>query len=75
MGAEGIKSAIARLRRTKESRGQSGVHLLPESTFDAVLEMRLKELQRQMGEVKNRINGLFFFVMAAAIVQVAIRLL
>ena len=41
----------------------------PESTFDAVLEMRLAELQQQVAEIKGRINSLFFFVMIAAILQ------
>ena len=41
----------------------------PESTFDAVLEMRLAELQRQVAEIKGRINTLFFFVMIAAMLQ------
>ena len=41
----------------------------PESTFDAVLEMRLAELQRQVTEIKGRINTLFFFVMIAAMLQ------
>lgn len=41
----------------------------PESTFDAVLEMRLAELHRQVSEIKGRINTLFFFVMIAAMLQ------
>ena len=41
----------------------------PESTFDAVLEMRLAELHQQVAEIKGRINTLFFFVMIAAILQ------
>ena len=41
----------------------------PESTFDAVLEMRLAELRQQVAEIKGRINTLFFFVMIAAILQ------
>ena len=41
----------------------------PESTFDAVLEMRLTELQQQIAEVKGRVNTLFFFVMIAAMLQ------
>ena len=41
----------------------------PESTFDAVLEMRLTELQQQIAEVKGRVNTLFFFVMVAAMLQ------
>ena len=41
----------------------------PESTFDAVLELRLAELQQQVAEIKGRINSLFFFVMIAAMLQ------
>ncbi len=41
----------------------------PESTFDAVLEIRLAELRQQVSEIKGRINTLFFFVMIAAILQ------
>ena len=41
----------------------------PESTFDAVLEMRLVELYRQVAAIKSRINTLFFFVMIAAMLQ------
>ena len=41
----------------------------PESTFDAVLELRLAELHQQVAEIKGRINTLFFFVMIAAILQ------
>ena len=41
----------------------------PESTFDAVLEMRLTELHQQIAELKGRINTLFFFVMIAAMLQ------
>ena len=41
----------------------------PESTFDAVLEIRLGELQKQIAEVKGRVNTLFFFIMVAAMLQ------
>ena len=41
----------------------------PESTFDAVLEMRLAEIHRQVAAIKGRINTLFFFVMIAAMLQ------
>ena len=41
----------------------------PESTFDAILEMRLADLHRQIAEVKGRINILFFFVMVAAMLH------
>ena len=75
MGAEGLRRTIARLRRSHRGSpqpGEKGVNLLPESAFDAMLDIRLKDLQRQLGEVKSRINGLFFFVLGAALVQVAL---
>ena len=47
----------------------------PESTFDAVLEMRLSELQQQIAEVKGRVNSLFFFALGAVLLQVALRII
>ena len=41
----------------------------PESTFDAILEIRLAELHRHISELKGRINTLFFFVLIAAMLQ------
>ncbi|MFQ5874692.1 MAG: hypothetical protein ACE5JL_12975 [Dehalococcoidia bacterium] len=75
MGADGLRRTIARLRRSRGGPSRPGkkeVNLLPESAFDAMLDLRLKDLQRQLGEVKSRVNGLFFFVLGAAIVQVAL---
>ena len=72
MKTEGLRNTIARFRQAKNNKHQDGVSLLPESTFDAVLDLRLKELRHQVGEVKNRVHGLFFFVLGAAIVQVAL---
>ena len=54
---------------TRKSRTPAPLAIKPESTFDAVLEMRLAELQQQVAEIKGRINTLFFFVMIAAMLQ------
>ncbi len=72
MKAEGLKAAIARFKRTKNKKHRDEVSLLPESTFDAVLDLRLIELKRQVGELKNTVYGLCFFVLGAAIVQVTL---
>ncbi|MEE9247235.1 MAG: hypothetical protein V3U79_00865 [Dehalococcoidia bacterium] len=72
MRTEGLRKAITRFGRSKRAREAQAVGLLPESTFDAVLDLRLKELQHQIREVKGRINGLFFFVLGAAILQVGL---
>ena len=72
MRTEGLRKVIARFGRSKRGREAQAVRFLPESTFDAMLDLRLKELHRQIGEVKGRINGLFFFVLGAAILQVGL---
>ena len=69
---EGLRKVIGRFGRSKRRREAQAVRFLPESTFDAMLDLRLKELHRQIGEVKGRINGLFFFVLGAAIIQVGL---
>ena len=53
----------------RKSRSAGPPDIPPESTFDAVLEIRLAELQQQISEVKGRVNTLFFFVMVAAMLQ------
>ena len=73
MEAEGLRNVLTKFRRRGNSVEKSVPGLQPESTFDAVLEMRLTELQRQVGEVKGRVNTLFFFVLGAAIIQVGLR--
>jgi len=46
----------------------------PGCAFGAVVQERLKDLERNIQEVKGRINGLIFLVIAAVVVQVIIRL-
>ena len=53
----------------RKSRSPIPLAIKPESTFDAVLEMRLAELHQQISELKGRINTLFFFVMIAGMLQ------
>jgi hypothetical protein len=44
------------------------------AAFRAVVEERLRNLEREMGEVKGRINGLIFLVLGAVITQLMLRL-
>ncbi len=46
----------------------------PGCAFGAIVEERLKDLERNIEEVKGRINGLIFLVIAAVVVQVILRL-
>ena len=63
-----LKEAIRNLRR----RAQTGVDLSPRSPFDALLEERLKALERQVEELKGRVHGLMFLIAGAVVVQVVL---
>lgn len=55
--------------RSGAHRGRSSA-----AAFRAVVEERLRNLEREMGEVKGRINGLIFLVLGAVITQLMLRL-
>ncbi len=50
------------------------VDVRPTSVFDAILEQRLKNLEQNFADLKNRVNGLIFLVVGAVLVQVLLRL-
>ena len=70
------------LRRLRKSAGPAGdraalpgeVDLGPGSTFEALLDQRMGSLESAVGELKDRVNGLIFLVVGAALVQVVLRL-
>ena len=66
MGSDELKDAIRRLRKPSSPH----VDLSPASTFDAVLEQRVSQLERHVDEVRTRVNGLVFLVAGAVVVQV-----
>ncbi len=68
MSSEELKEEIRRLRRPSPA----GVDLSPRSTFDALLDTRLDGLERQVDELKGKVNGLMFLVAGAVMVQVVL---
>ena len=70
MASEELKRAIRRLSRPSEP----GVDLSPQTPFEALLAERIKGLERQVDELKGRVNGLIFLVAGAVIVQVVLNL-
>ena len=70
MDSSDLKDALRRLRRPRTSE----VDLSPASTFDALLDQRLGHLERHVEELKKRINGLLFLVLAAVVAQVVLRI-
>ncbi len=45
------------------------------AAFRAATGERLRNLERDMGDIKNRVNGLIFLVAAAVITQLLVRVL
>ncbi|MBM2827429.1 MAG: hypothetical protein HW403_1493 [Dehalococcoidia bacterium] len=72
-----VKRAIARLRASLDTKITpiSRLDLSPGSPFEALIEARQRELEREVEEMKGRVNGLIFLVMGTALVQIVIRLL
>ncbi|MBI2872964.1 MAG: hypothetical protein HYY00_07250 [Chloroflexi bacterium] len=74
MGSKKLKEAIRNLaQRRREATPR--VDVSPASAFDALLEERMRGLEQQVEELKQRLNGLLFLVVGALVVQVVMRLL
>jgi len=76
--AREIERALAALRRRREraALGTPADALAPLAgpAFRAAVDERLRNLERQLDEVKGRINGLLFLLAGAVATQVVVRL-
>ncbi len=70
---DSLERAIARFRRQPERNGGTPSRLTA-AAFRAAVEVRLSNLERDLGEVKSRVNGLIFVVIGAVITQLLLRL-
>ena len=68
MGRDGLGDVIPRLCKPPSPGGD----LSPASTFDALLEQRISQLDRHVDELKTRVNGLIFLVAGAVIAQIVL---
>ena len=71
MASKELKRAIRKLRRPPEL----PVDLSPRTPFEALLSERIKGLERQVDELKGRLNGLMLLVTGAVIIQMVLKLL
>lgn len=69
---EKLETAIQRFRRTDANGGVDG--RISAAAFRAAVEQRLAGLERDMGELRGRINGLIFVVIGAVVAQIVLRL-
>jgi hypothetical protein len=68
-----LEQAIARFGR-REQRGEPATTgPLPAAAFRAAIEQRMRNLEREFGDVKARLNGLIFVVIGAVITQLILK--
>ncbi len=68
-----LERALARFRRQADDGGDTRARISA-AEFRAATEQRLRSLEREVAEVKGRVNGLIFVVAGAVITQVVLRL-
>lgn len=69
-----LERALARFRRQPDDGGATPARISAVE-FRAATEQRLRSLEREVAEVKGRVNGLIFVVAGAVITQVVLKLL
>lgn len=72
--ARELERAIAAFRRRKTTDGATEAADADDASFRAAVDVRLQNLERQLDELKGRINGLLFLLAGAVATQVVIRL-
>ncbi len=72
--AQELKQTIRKL--AKGAKGEKpSVDVSPGCPFGAVMDERIKEIERGIGELKSRLYGLIFLVIAGVVVEIITRLL
>lgn len=72
MGNSEMEKALRGL--AGRSRPANGVNVRPGCAFGAVVEERIRGLERGMAEIKFRLNGLIFLIVGAVLVEIVMRL-
>lgn len=73
MGSEELVKMIQRL--AQRSARKPAIDLSPGCPFGVAVNQRLADLDRSLGEVQGRLNGLLFLVVGAVIVEIVLRLI
>ena len=69
-----LERALSRLRRSPRHPAQADLRAATPEAFRAVMEERLRNLERQVDEVKGRVNGLLILLAGAVAAQFVLRL-
>jgi hypothetical protein len=71
---DSLERAISRFRRPANANGTTPPKQSA-AAFRASVEFRLANLERDVGDLKGRINGLIFVVVGAVITQLVLRVI
>ncbi len=69
-----LERAVVRFRRRPSAEESDGRVRISAAEFRAATEQRLRSLEREVAEVKGRVNGLIFVVAGAVVTQVILKL-
>lgn len=69
-----LEHTLSRFRRRQQN-GKGMPARISAAEFRAATEQRLRSLEREVADVKGRVNGLIFVVTGAVITQVVLKLL
>ncbi len=70
-----LERAVARFRRRPSAGDADTLGRVSAAEFRAATEQRLRSLEREVAEVKGRVNGLIFVLTGAVITQIVLRLM
>lgn len=73
MASRRLGEALARFRPQRDDGGDTRARISA-AQFRAATEQRLRSLEREVAEVKGRVNGLIFVVAGAVATQVVLKL-
>jgi hypothetical protein len=68
-----LERAIARFRPRPKATPDDAPARISAAAFRASIAQRMRNLERDVGEVKGRINGLIFVVIGAVVTQLVLR--
>jgi hypothetical protein len=68
-----LEHAISRFRRLPADGGREETARVSAATFRVAIETRIQNLERGIGELKGRLNGLIFVVIGAVITQLLLK--
>lgn len=68
-----LERALARFRVGRRPPEESAAARVSAAAFRAAVEQRLRNLERDVGEVKGRLNGLIFLIIGTVVTQVLLK--